>query len=523
MAYPYSSPAANKADATVTATDHPAHHNALANALIDLLAELGAGPKGGSADLTARLSALDTSVSGKQASDTDLAAIAALVSAANKLPYATGSGTWSLADFTAFARTLLDDADAAAALTTLGVSAFVQTLLDDADAATARATLGAVGLTGNETVAGVKTFSSDPLIPDEAYSAVDWNGVLEPPTKNAVRDAIEALSTTYVPQDLSTLTASSAPDTDDVIPVHVDGALRKVTLADVLALASGGGFTQEEIEDFVALLIDDNSDLDWTYDDGAASLVAAIKAGAVTNSMLADADLIDLATRWAAASASGPAQLAFREDTDNGTNQAVVAAPSSMAADRALVLPDADGTLALIDTSAYGSGWNGVTKAPTADAVYDKMETLPLPAWGIELDPKATPDASSGTWVINVSNTQPTCGGLRNNPAVQNDRADFYLPPIAAGTWTFELLYYQTSSGGIVTVQLDDGAGSFTTLGTLDLYAASTTFNVRGSITGVVIASKIDKPTIRFLMATKNASSSGYQASISHLRALRTA
>ena len=45
------------------------------------------------------------------------------------------------------------------------VSAFGLTLIDDADAATARATLGAVGLTGNETVAGVKTFSSSPIVP----------------------------------------------------------------------------------------------------------------------------------------------------------------------------------------------------------------------------------------------------------------------------------------------------------------------------------------------------------------------
>lgn len=44
---------------------------------------------------------------------------------------------------------------------------------------------------GDETIAGVKTFSSDPLIPDEAYDATAWNGVLEPPTKNAVRDKIE--------------------------------------------------------------------------------------------------------------------------------------------------------------------------------------------------------------------------------------------------------------------------------------------------------------------------------------------
>lgn len=59
---------------------------------------------------------------GAQPLDATLSALANLTTAANEIAYATGVNTFAMTGFTDFARSLVDDANAAAALATLGVA-----------------------------------------------------------------------------------------------------------------------------------------------------------------------------------------------------------------------------------------------------------------------------------------------------------------------------------------------------------------------------------------------------------------
>lgn len=128
-----------------------------------------------------------------------------------------------------FIQTLLDDADASTALTTLGFSSFIKTLLDDTDAATARATLGAVGLTGNENVAGVKTFTSGAPILGTATNDNAATGYIGQYLSSTVLAASPVSLTSGTPANITSLALTPGDWQIDAQVGWVFGASTSVT------------------------------------------------------------------------------------------------------------------------------------------------------------------------------------------------------------------------------------------------------------------------------------------------------
>lgn len=87
-----------------------------------------------------------------QGYNSNLAALASLISAADKLPYFTGSGTAAVTDITSFARSLLDDTTAGAARTTLGITTPTNAVIQIVNTETGAVSTASTAIPADDTI-----------------------------------------------------------------------------------------------------------------------------------------------------------------------------------------------------------------------------------------------------------------------------------------------------------------------------------------------------------------------------------
>lgn len=124
------------------------------------------------------------------------------------------------------------------------------------------------------------------------------------------------------------------------------------------------------------------------------------------------------------------------------------------------------------------------------------------------------PDANTGwsTWSVDAA---APMGFTLTSASAQDNEATFNFNA-RAGTYTLEVLHKAGASRGIADVYID-GVLQGTKI---DQYGASNVAR-RETIAGIVIPTDGDH-TIRFVMATKNASSTGYVGTLSAISLRRT-
>lgn len=196
------------------------------------------------------------------------------------------------------------------------------------------------------------------------------------------------------------------------------------------------------------------------------------------------------------------------------------AAPADPASgDQRLFIDSADHQLKRVNSSGTvtaieGGGGGGGSASGEFDWSYHP--------WRNQVNFAARETRTAGTYVYTTF-ASGIDGFLYNSSHTINDTIDFSLW-VGPGTYDLYILGGADTNRGIETWQIDDGAGSFTTLGTLDWYVASGGSNsILKTLTGLTVTGSVVRRKLRCKVASKNASSSDYFMSLEQIDLIRTA
>ncbi len=195
---------------------------------------------------------LTTDLSNKQPLDATLTALAGVTTSSNKLIYATGTDAFSTTDLSSYGRSLIDDADASAAQTTLALVPGTNVQAYDATLAALASynTNGVICQTASDTFAG-RTLTA----PAAGISITNPAGIAGNPTFALADDlsAVEGLSGTgfAVRTATSTWTNRSISGTSNQISVsNGDGVSGNVVLSTPQDISTNADVTFNSVKAF---------------------------------------------------------------------------------------------------------------------------------------------------------------------------------------------------------------------------------------------------------------------------------
>jgi hypothetical protein len=211
-----------------------------------------------------------------QDQDAGLTSISGLVTSADKMLYTTASDTYALASLTSFARSILDDADASAVRTTIGVDAAGTDNSTDVTLATVSGNY--LSISGQEITAGNVPISLGGTGATTAAGARTSLGVDAAGTDNSTD---VTLAGTY---DYLTLSGQQITLGQIDLSTDVTGTLPSANIGSHTHVSSDITDFQEAVEDDVANLLTAGSGISLSYND-VSGVLTITNTGAAINSL----------------------------------------------------------------------------------------------------------------------------------------------------------------------------------------------------------------------------------------------